>query len=257
MGTDPQRPTTYDERGNPMKLDLKAEHTIYRHSSGARLTGVTTYLGVLAKPSLMNWYASEERKGVLAAMESGKPLPKGPFAERKRDKAADLGTITHARVEGFLKSDPLDPEGIPDDLYAASEHGYLRFLNWWSSEGMSVVESEKVMCFEDIGMAYGGTADIIAQDRTGRLTLVDLKTSKKSRYWPYAEIYAQVAAYAVAYENIEGTPIDRICIVRIGKEVDDDLQVVEVDPEQKRAGWGLFRAAYHAYEHKKELERMA
>lgn len=240
-----------------MKLDLKSEHTIYRHSSGARLTGVTTYLGVLAKPSLMNWYASEERKGVLAAMESGKPLPKGPFAERKRDKAADLGTITHARVEAFLKNDKLDRDGIPDDLYEKSEHGYSRFINWWISEGMTIEESEKVMVMEDIWMAYGGTADIIARDRRGRLTLVDLKTSKKSRSWPYPEIYAQVAAYAVAYETMEGPKIERIVVVRIGKDEHDELQVAEVTKEQRSVGWVLFRNAYGAYEAKKELERMA
>lgn len=259
MGTDPQRPSITHERGreSKMKLNLKAEHTIYRASDGRRLTGVTTYLGVLAKPHLLKWYANEERKGVQTAMKGNGILPLGPYAEIKRDMAADVGTVTHARVEAFLKNDPLDRDGIPDDVYEASEHGYLRFINWWQNERFSIVESEKVMVLEDVGMNYGGTADIIARDSQDRLTLIDLKTSKSSRYWPYSETYAQVAAYAVAYERYEVTNIDRIVVARIGKEEDDELQVVEVSKHKRELGWQLFRGAYYAYEAKKALEKKA
>lgn len=249
-----------------MKLDLKAAHTIYLNSAGKPLTGVTTYLGVLAKPSLMAWYATEERKGVLAEVErylkesgvSAFPpdLPKRPFAEMKRDGAADLGTVTHARVEAFLKNETLDPEGIPEDIYKDSLNGYTRFINWWISEGMSVVHSELSMVVEDNWRNYGGTADIIARDREGNLTLIDLKTSKKSRGWPYAEIFAQVAAYANAYEHNYGHKAARIVIVRIGKEAKDSIQVVEVSEAKRVEGWHLFCAAYDAYEAKKALERM-
>jgi len=263
-----------------VKLNLNDEHTIYKGEDGTVLTGVTSYLGILAKPSLLKWYASEERKGILNAVDESYKyvldtmdgadapsreitLPKGPFAELKRDNAADLGTVVHARVEGFLRGDMLEPDGIPDDIYDASEYAYLRFVNWWISNQFTIVESEKKMICEDFDMCYnfdlryGGTADIIARDQNGRLTLIDLKTSNKSRFWPYPEIFAQVAAYAKAYWLSEDDHIERILIVRIGKDIKDEVQVVEVSEEQRDSGYDLFCGAVIAHEAKKALERMS
>lgn len=247
-----------------MILDLNAPHTTYRDKDGKRLTGVTTYLSALAKPQLFKWYADEERKGVLACAASGDPLPSKPFAEAKRDKAADLGTVTHAQVEAWLDGDVLEEDGIPQDIFRQSFNGLERFKAWWHDSDFQIIDSERVMVVSEpneTGMAFGGTADIIARDCDGKTVLIDLKTTKKSRYWPYPETYGQVAAYAFLCEWADngGGPIniDRIIIARIGKEVDDELEYVEVTPAQRRAGWDLFTAAYNAHESKKLLERLA
>jgi hypothetical protein len=249
-----------------MKLDLSAPHTKYLSSDGKELTGVTTYLSVIAKPQLLKWYATEERKGVLEAVEkhfktagpSTLVLPKGPFAEAKRDKAADLGTVTHALIEAWLKSDPLERDGIPDEVYDAAHHGLNRFLNFWLSGRYSIIESERVMVYESVNMAFGGTVDIIASKPTAdgdKVVLIDIKTTKPSRYWPYPETFAQVAAYSHAYSKITGTPVDSAVLVRVGKEPGDELETVVVTPEQLMQGWCLFYAAYRMYESKKKLER--
>ena len=241
-----------------MKLDLKAEHTVYKDSEGKRLTGVTTYLGVLAKPQLMGWYASTERAGVLAAIKAGTPLPEKCFAEAKRDRAADLGTVTHARCEAWLLRDELERDGIPADLYEKSQHGLDRFVAWWTEAGFTLLHSERVLVYDDGRMAYGGTADILARDKAGRTVLIDLKTSKASPWWPYDEVYGQVAAYAEACANDPNTALDveRIVVARIGKEPGDELQAVELKATQRAAGWRLFCAAYAAHEAKKELGRL-
>mgnify|MGYP006268737551 CR=1 FL=1 len=237
-----------------MKLDLKAPHTVYKGADGRRLVGVTTYLSMIAKPQLFKWYADEERKGVLASIEDGTPLPDRPFAEVKRDKAADLGTVTHARIEAWLTGEELDPEGIPPEVYEQSRFGFDRFLSWWKSEGLTLLHSELVMVSDDPAyLSFGGTADIVATDKDGLFVLIDIKTTKKSRYWPYPETYAQVAAYASLYDwNHER--VDRVVIVRIGKDAGDELEVVEVPYEKRIAGWKLFMAAYEAYGAKRELE---
>jgi hypothetical protein len=240
-----------------MRLELSAPHTVYKDSKGNRLTGVTTYLGVLAKPQLLGWYASMEREGVQAALRSGRPLPSKKdgkplwYAEAKRDKAADLGTIVHFRAEAWLKGEHAEAQGIPPDLWSASQHGLDRFIGWWEGEGLELIESEKVLIYESPEMSYGGTADILARDGNGRKVLVDLKTSKASPYWPYDEVYGQVAAYAIAEKSV-----DRIVVARIGKEPNDELQAVEVTERQEEAGLELFMAAYLAYEAKKALERL-
>ncbi len=240
-----------------MKLDLSAPHTQYRSAQGKRLTGVTTYLGVLEKQALRGWYAKMEREGVTAALKAGHPLPEKWFAEAKRDKAADLGTVTHARCEAWLLKDELDPQGIPADLYAKSENGLARFVSWWRQEEFTLQHSERVLIYDDGKTAFGGTADILAKDSKGRTVLVDLKTSKASPYWPYDEVFGQVAAYgeAAANDPKTGLDVERIVVARIGKEPGDEIQTYELSPKERAAGWRLFRAAYDAYEAKRELSR--
>ncbi len=237
-----------------MKLDLKAEHTPYFNKAGKRVAGVTTILGVLAKPALLGWYASEERKGVVEYLRAGRPLPVKKdgkplwFAEAKRDKAADIGTVTHFRVQCWLSSETAETDGIAPDIWSQSQHGFDRFRTWWDGEGFTLIESEKVMVHEDpFGMTYGGTADILCRDSEGRKVLVDLKTSKASPYWPYNETFGQVAAYAKAEERIVAEAVDRIIVDRIGKELGDELQVFELSGEQRGYGHKLFCAAYDAF----------
>ena len=244
-----------------MRLDLSAPHTVYKGHAGNRLTGVTTYLGVLAKPQLLGWYASMEREGILQYLRNERPLPTKKdgkplwFAEAKRDKAADLGTVVHFRAECWLKGETAEGEGIPPDLWSASQHGLDRFISWWQGEGLILETSERVLVYENGVMSFGGTADIVARDMDGRKVLVDLKTSKASPYWPYDEVFGQVAAYAEALHLLDDERVDRILVARIGKEPKDELQVVELSESQRKEGWRLFSAAYDAYEAKKALER--
>ena len=243
-----------------MKLDLGAEHTIYTTKDGTRVPGVTTVLGELAKPHLMKWYANEERAGVVETMVTlaslnqmdfpnlMRVLPDKPFAEAKRDKAADIGTVTHALCEGWLTNDPLESDGIDEMTWNMAQHGYDRFRRWWDNEGFTLLHSELVMVSEL--QRVGGTADIIARDCDGRLTLIDLKTSKASPYWPYRETFGQVAAYAAIWTEQDHTDakddIARIVLNRIGKTAGDSGQVYEVSDEQRTGGMDLFLAALWA-----------
>lgn len=245
-----------------MKLDLSAPHQTYLAADGRKLTGVTTYLSVLAKPALLGWYAQMEREGVLAA--KGGQLPTKPdgkplwFAEAKRDRAADLGTVTHARCEAFNIGEELEPDGIPADLYELSVHGFERYKRWMDAEGLTVLKAEEQFVYEIhvpgspwLDMAYGGTRDVVCEDRQGRRVLVDLKTSKASPYWPYDETYAQVAAYAHPPE----ARIERIAVVRIGTTMTDEGNHVWLSDGERAAGWDLFCGAYRCYESKKALGR--
>lgn len=244
-----------------MRLELRAPHQVYKGSDGKRLPGVTTVLGGLAKPHLLGWYADMERQGVVRYLKSGLELPTRengkvlPFAEIKRDKAADLGTVTHALCEAWLLKDTLDPAGIPADVYEQGQHGLGRFVEWWQEQGFSLLHSERVIIYDDGKRRYGGTADILAHDKSLRVVLVDLKTSKASPYWPYDEIFGQVAAYASGAENDPKVALDveRIVVARIGKEPGDVLQTKELTERERAAGWRLFCAAYDAYEAKREL----
>ena len=246
------------------KLDLNEPHQIYKNAAGKRLPGVTTICGVLDKPALRSWYADMERQGIRKFItdwykERGliegvfSCLPEKWFADVKKDRAADIGTVTHARCEAFLKGMELDEGGFDAELLDKSTNGWVRFHDWWTSAGLAVLHSELQMVSE--AMQVGGTADIVALAPDGALVLVDLKTSKASKWWPYPEVFAQVAAYAAMFEEVHRTAIGTIHVARIGKEEDDPGQTYTLSPAERDGGLRLFRAALEVYNVKKEICR--
>jgi Holliday junction resolvase len=230
-----------------MKLDLKREHQIYKLADGTRVPGVTTVLGELAKPALIDWSAGEERAGILGCIKRGEEVPDYYFYKTKRDRASDLGTIIHARIEAWHKGEELEPDNIPADLFVKSAFGFSRYLAWWAEGGFKLVGSERQLVSEDL--RCGGTVDVLAMAEAG-LTLVDIKSTKASKWWPYPETLAQVATYAEMVGEVK-----RVIVVRVGKEEGDELQTYELNLTERAAGLRLFRAAKEAYLAKKELAR--
>ena len=243
----------------PMKLDLKAPHQKYFHKDGKQVVGVTTLLGVLGKDALMPWAAKMEREGILAWFAAGKQtwdLPKPYFYAGHTSKAADLGTIAHARIEAWLHGTTLDPSGLDEALYAAAAAPQTRFQEWWDGEGLELVSSEEQLVHPEL--RYGGTIDFVARDRDGKLVLGDIKTTKANRDWPYPTVIAQVAAYRELWdENFPGVdgddPIKRTVVVRVGKTEEDLGQQVWLSEKKLAAGMRLFLAAKDAYEAQREL----
>ena len=235
-----------------MKLDLASPHTTYRTADGKRVPGVTTVLGNLDKAALIPWAAGLEREHVLGhairlhgseTFEADLRIAIGPDLahEGAKERAADLGTITHARIEAWLRDDELEPDGLPPDLLAESVHGFERFREWWFQEGLTVVETETPMVSER--MRCGGTLDVVARDLDGRLVLVDIKTSNATRSWPYPSVIGQVAAYAAIWEEVRGEPIDRVAVARVGKLAGDAGDRLVLSPARRAQGLALFECA--------------
>jgi hypothetical protein len=241
-----------------MKLDLKREHQPYFNKAGKRRPGVTTVLSSLAKPQLYRWYAAMEREGWMG----GAPVPptnaKGDpvyFAEVKRDRSADLGTIVHARIEAWLRGEELEPDDLPPDLYAESVHGFDRFRRWWDEKRFMCVGSEVQMVSEE--MQVGGTMDVAARglDQLGLgITVVDIKSSKASQYWPYKENKAQAQTYGRMWTELNHAPVHEVWLYRCGTTPQDKGQEYQLSEKERSAGNRLFDGALLAYEAAKELE---
>lgn len=237
-----------------MKLsDLLHQKRDYRDADGTKLPGVTTILGVLDKAQLVTWAAKLERAYVISALAAGtSPENLGSFAFlRARDSAAGLGTLTHARIEAWLQGVQLDPDGIPPDLWDKSCAGFDRFRAWWAENGLELVASEAARV--DGFLKFGGTLDIVARTKGGDVWLVDIKTSNKTRTFPYPSMKAQVAAYERLWIPECGEAFDSVVIVRVGKDEADDLDVHYITPAERRAGWRAFLGAREAYLALKEL----
>jgi len=240
-----------------MKLDLKREHQIYKNRAGKRVPGVTTVLGVLSKPQLLRWYAQVERDALM----NGEPVPsvdaKGErvyFAEVRRDKAASLGTITHARIEAWMIGDELDPDGLPADLYAQSIHGFDRFRQWFEAQGYTREGSESEVQMVSESQQAGGTGDHWVKNRFGAFDYLDIKTSKATRGWPYPDTKAQCATYPMFYEEVHSRGTHRVQIVRVGTTPDDIIQPYLMTDDERLWGGKLFEAARSAYMALRELE---
>lgn len=241
-------------------LDLSAPHTVYRNAAGKRLPGVTTVLGVLAKEALIEWAAREERESLFKAW-ADRTLDAtsfgGPYAYSvKRDRAADLGTIVHARIHAFLKGAELAHDGLPDDLYAKSDFAFGRFRLWWQENEFVCLGSECAMVSEQ--RQTGGTLDVLATTIGKReLILTDIKTSKPHPKFPWDEMIAQVAAYVAMYhENNPQSTISRVCVYRVGKEEGDRGEAHWLSDEQILNGGALFLSALDAYRAKQAIERL-
>jgi len=236
-----------------MKLDLKREHQIYRTKNGQRVPGVTTILGVLSKPQLLRWYASVERDNRLEPLppnnDKGEPVY---FAEVRRDKAASLGTITHARIEAWMLGDELDPDGLPADLYAQSIHGFDRFRQWFEEQGYTREGSQSEVQLVSEEMQAGGTGDHWLANKGW--DYLDIKTSKATRYWPYGDTKGQCATYPRFYQEVHGRRTDRVWIVRVGTTPDDIIQPYLMTDDERLWGTKLFEAARSAYMALRELE---
>lgn len=157
---------------------------------GRRIPGVTTVIGILDKPALINWAAREtaiyadEHWAKLSAMRSGdriQELEKARYNTNR--KAVVKGNRVHAIGERLAKGETVD---VPADIKSQCE-AYAKFLDRWD---LVAVATETPVCHTE--WAYGGTFDLIAESpRFGR-SLMDIKTGKGV----YDEVALQLNAYA-------------------------------------------------------------
>jgi len=191
-----------------IKFEKTRAHQSYKLADGTRVPGVTTVLGVVNKPALLSW-----------AWEQGKA---GLDFRKSRDAAADVGTLAHWMIECHLKGQEPDlSEFSPKDVEKA-ENAVIKFLSWWDGAEFRVIGTELKLVSEI--NRFGGTLDIVAEDKDGNVAIIDLKTSKAI----YTEHWRQVAAYADVFGQHNWRKVTRFIICRIGKsEADADFEVQE------------------------------
>jgi hypothetical protein len=205
-------------------------HTQYKLADGTRVPGVTTILGVIAKPALIGW---ANRQG-LAGIDTTKYV----------QQAATAGTIAHYMIECHVTGKEPDLSQYPPDLVSIAENGFIKWLDWEAGQDFKILLSEAAMVSEE--HHYGGTIDVYAECR-GEKVLIDIKTSD-SGIWP--EMRHQVAAYrAMLIEN--GHPVDRVTIVRVGKESTETFATETIDNLDKH--FELFLHAKEIYRLQKEI----
>jgi hypothetical protein len=219
---------------------------------------VTTILGILDKPALVQWSANcavDDIAEHLDELRSCTPERAAQIVKASRSahrrggrKAMDTGTLVHDAIETHLAGG--DPSSALDGNEAAA-NAFLAWLEWAKHAELEPLHVERQVVSRDY--RYAGTADLIG--RMGDTTcLLDWKSSKGI----YAEYLWQVCAYAAAYTEETRNEIAAVGVVRLDKETGMPECRLVTDRAEREAGWTMFRAAcgaWHAREAWKAVTR--
>lgn len=211
------------------KIPLEKEHITYKDTKGNRLAGTTTVLGILAKPALYGWYYKMGKAG------------ENPY--KKKDAAADIGTIAHAMIMCHLKGWELDTSNLIPDSVSTAENCVISYYEWEENKKIESILIEEPLISK---RGYGGTIDLYAMVN-GQRWLIDFKTS--------SGIYPDMAYQVAAYKNLleeNGKPVDHSIILNVGKDEDAGFQAKPYGNLSKE--FKLFRHCLEIYKIQKGLK---
>ena len=184
------------------------------------VTGVTTYLSVISKPALMLWPLREAIKLLeqsMGAKIDKKLLDDAYKAHKtKADSGKKTGKVGHALVEALLLGKrvimPKDKE-----LLKETESVKSAFEAFASDFKPEVLASEQIFYSKEFNFA--GTVDLVA-NINDKLTVIDFKTTNPSFHNSegiYGEYFAQLGAYIIGIEEMDGVTVEEAMIVNLPK----------------------------------------
>jgi len=202
---------------------------------GVKLPSVTQITGIIDKPALIHWAVNQTADRIGELWQPERPYSEAQITAaigdakgaryRTSQRALNIGSQAHDWIEQYIKAKlfGFDPPENPD--YPPVRNATDSFLEWESQHDVEYISSErKVFSREHM---YSGTADIDFIVDEKRIA-GDLKTSKGI----YPEYKLQVAAYAAALAEEDGTNYDGLMIVRVPK----DGTEVELEYDEDIAG---------------------
>lgn len=236
------------------KFEFRESDHAYLYE-GKRMTGITSIIGVLAKPALIGWAArmSVEHIQTNLSYKRMKLLRKGYVIvkekillealnahTRKKEIAGEHGTDAHALVEEWIKWDIENPAGILTEETGKKFEPIMKFMEWATENVDHFLFAERRMF--NLGHFIAGTADFAYIGKDGKKYMGDFKTSSGIYGIDY---FLQVAAYRFLAEGEGDTSYDGTAIVRLGKKGDFEVQYrfdYQTDLEAFMACLTLYRA---------------
>ncbi len=224
-------------------------------ADGEPVDGVTTPLSIISKKGLLYWAVDKTIEFLNKSWDitedydeisKSEVLDMARFAHRRSLKsAANIGTLTHGWIEGFIKNTlkgekaPLLPKN------EVAKRACKLFYNWYKKYKVKFLFSEKKVYSKKY--KYAGTADL-GCEINGRKLIGDVKTSTGI----YPEMYLQTGAYQLALEEeFPGEKWDGNFIIRCGK--DGTLEIgATINTEDNKRG---FLASLALYQRIKKLEK--
>jgi genome maintenance exonuclease 1 len=189
------------------------EARLYQTQSGLNYPSVTSVLSILNKQHIAAWRArvGEEE------------------ANRISSRASSRGTSMHSLCEEYLLTgqEPVMESEIP----FLKKPGAEMFKSIQEHlDKIDMIHALESSLYSN-HLKVAGTVDCIGEYE-GRLSVIDFKTSSrmKSRDDIHSYFY-QTSAYAVAFEELTGIPVDRLVIIMA---VEDEAPLIF---KEKRDDW--------------------
>lgn len=215
------------------KLKKTKAHTRYKNDEKKTVPGVTTVLGILAKPALVPW----ANKLGLEGVEVGKFV----------DKTARIGTLAHEKLAHHLGGEAPDLDAYSAEEDSLSDNALLSYFEWEKNHTLEPMMVEVPMVSEKY--QYGGTVDFYGM-LDGKPAIIDFKTGKAI----YDEYFHQLAAYVQLIEE-QGHPIDSVRILRVGRSEDEGFDERVVSRDALQPHWRIFLACLEIYNLRKEIKK--
>jgi genome maintenance exonuclease 1 len=160
---------------------------VYETPTGEKYPSVTTITGLLKRDIILAWRA---RVG-------------NEEANKISSTAGRRGTRIHSLCEKYLLNEEVAP-GIFDMANWMDIKDYLHKI-----DNIHVLEQPLFSHH----LQTAGTVDCIAEYE-GKLSVIDFKTSKRNKTKDdIHDYFMQCSAYAVAYEEMTGTPVPNLVIL--------------------------------------------
>ena len=201
-------------------------HTVYKNAAGKRLPSVTTVLGIINKPALLDW-----------AWKCGKD---GLDYKAVRDDAGSVGTLAHYLILCHLRGETPDLHEWAPDQVSRAVNTLVKYADWVTPHRLEPILTEQPLVSETYG--YGGTPDCLAR-LDGELVLLDFKSGKAI----YSEMLYQLGAYWQLIWETRRETIDHARILRIGREDTEDFEERRYSMADLTRGWQIFYACLDLY----------
>lgn len=213
---------------------------------GQPLMGVTTVLGVISKPFLVQWSAnmacdyirenanSHFIDGEFNHYESTEEiLDKAKVAHRvKRDKAGNWGTEVHEAIENWIK------QGIEPKFEGTQKQVFDNFKNWATENKVEFLESEKHIWSKELWI--GGIVDLVFT-MDGKKYIGDIKTGSGI----YNEAFFQMGAYHLCLEEMgEAKDVEGYLVINLKKDGKMDMKMavdIELNQTAFKHALGLYK----------------
>jgi len=207
-------------------------HTVYKTNDGSRVPSVTTILGILNKPALIDWAWKLGTEGI--------------DYKQVRDQAGDVGTLAHYFILCDIKGEKPDTSEYSAEAIDKAETCLLKYWEWRKTNPIRPIMVEEALVSGQY--RYGGTLDCFAERAdTGEFVLIDFKTCKAI----YNEHFIQLSAY----ENLlaeAGYRFDKAMILRIGRDENEGFEVRDIGNLDKY--FEIFKHCLNIYRLYKEVK---
>jgi len=204
----------------------------YHNAAGDRVPSVTTALGELNKPALVNW---ANRLGL-----------QGVDVNKYKDELADVGTLTHYLIMCKLQDEVPDISDYTPTQVELARGCFKQYTDWEIKNPITPLISEEPFVSEKY--QYGGRLDLYGVSNSEFL-LADFKTSASG-------IFPEMIYQVAAYRNLlieQGYKVSKAVILRLGRGSTEGAEEKIITPFELDTGFNIFLRCLDIYRLKRNL----